>query len=86
MQEIRNALMGKRISYYNSFNGPSEWFIVGFVKNEKNSIRVFPERGKGWGVWIEKKYIPNLIQDGKYRKCFDIDHCSCHEEWELLNA
>lgn len=86
IQEIRNAIMGKRISHYDSFSGSSDWFTIGYVKNEKKSIRVFPERGKGWGVWIEKKHLPELLQSGSYVKNFEIEHCSCHEQWELFNA
>lgn len=50
MQEIKRALIGKTINYYNGWNGSHDYFTIGHIENANSCVRVFAERGKGWGV------------------------------------
>lgn len=83
MQEIKNALLGKTISHYDSWNGSHDHFTIGYVQNKNTSIRVHEERGKGWGVWIEKKHLAELITSGTVVVSNVIEYCNVHEEWKL---
>lgn len=83
MKDIKNALLGKTISYYDSFNGSNAHFTIGHVQNESTSIRVHQERGKGWGVWIQKKHLPELIESGTLVVSDVIEHCNVQQTWKL---
>lgn len=84
VREIKQALIGKTISYYDGWNGSSNQFKIGYIKNEQTSVHVFPERGKGWGVFIPKNIIPTLLKDGEYTKSNEIERCSYKIHWALL--
>lgn len=49
IKEIKQALIGKTISYYDGWCGSSNYFKIGYLKKDGSSIRVFPEKGKGGG-------------------------------------
>lgn len=83
IQEIRNALLGKTINYYDSWNGNNDHFTIGYVQNEKTSIRVHQERGKGWGVWIQKKHLSELIESGTLVVSEMVDHCNVQQTWKI---
>ena len=68
--EIRQALIGKTISYYDGWDG--------------SSVRVFPEKGKGWGVFIPIRIIPTLIEKGEHKESNEIERCSFETTWKLL--
>lgn len=58
--------------------------VIGHIQNDGSCVRVFPEKGKGWGVFIPKRIIPILIQDGKHRERNEVERCSYEENWSLL--
>ncbi len=64
VREIKQALIGKTISYYDGWCGSSDYFKIGYLKKDGSSVRVFPEKGKGWGVFIPRDFIPELIEKG----------------------
>ena len=41
-KEIKQALIGKTISYYDGWCGSSNYFKIGYLKKDGSSIRVFP--------------------------------------------
>lgn len=84
IKEIKQALMGKTISHYDGWNGSHDYFKIGRIQNNGSCVRVFPEKGKGWGVFIPKRIIPILIQDGKYRERNEVERCSYEITWDLL--
>lgn len=45
IKEIKQALIGKTISYYDGWCGSSNYFKIGYLKKDGSSIRVFPEKG-----------------------------------------
>lgn len=84
MQEIRPLLMGKTISYYDGWGGLSNYFKIGYMLKDGNSVRVFPEKGRGWGVFIPIAAIPQLVETGKYQTNGEVERCSFSTTWELL--
>lgn len=76
--------MGKVISYYDGFNGSSNYFKIGYVQNENTSVRVFAEKGKGWGVFIPKNIIPKLQEKGEYEKQGEIEGGTFKVSWRLF--
>lgn len=83
MQEIRPLLMGKTISYYDGWGGSSNYFKIGYMLKAGNSVRVFPEKGKGWGVFIPIRIIPTLIEKGRYKESNEVERCSYEKTWTL---
>lgn len=84
IKEIKQALMGKTISHYDGWNGSSNYFKIGYIQNDGACVRVFPEKGKGWGVVISKEHIPVLIEKGEYIKNNEIERCSFEVRWRLF--
>lgn len=84
VKEIKQALLGKTISHYDGWDGSSNHFKIGYIKNGNSCISVFPEKGKGWGVVIPKKIIPALLQNGEYKERNEIERCSFEITWSLL--
>lgn len=84
IKEIKQALMGKTISHYDGWNGSHDYFKIGHIQNDGSCVRVFPEKGKGWGVFIPKRIIPILIQNGKHRERNEVERCSYEITWDLL--
>lgn len=76
--------MGKTISHYDGWNGSHDYFKIGHIQNDGSCVRVFPEKGKGWGVFIPKRIIPILIQNGKHRERNEVERCSYEITWDLL--
>lgn len=68
IKEIKQALIGKTISYYDGWYGSSNYFKIGYLKKDGSSIRVFPEKGKGWGVFIPPRPYPGTYRKGDCRK------------------
>ena len=64
IKEIKQALIGKTISYYDGWCGSSNYIKIGYLKKDGSSIRVFPEKGKG-GVG---RIYPPRPYPGTYRK------------------
>ena len=85
MQYIKQILIGKAISHYDGWNGSHDFFKISYIQNDGSCVRVFPEKSKGWGVFIPKNIIPQLLQDGKYSKSNEVERCSYKTTWELLN-
>jgi hypothetical protein len=84
LKEIKQSLMGKTISHYDGWNGSHDYFKIGHIQNDGSCVRVFPEKGKGWGVFIPKNIIPVLLQHGNYTKHNEVERCSYEENWSLL--
>lgn len=84
MQYIKQNLIGKTISHYDGWNGSHNYFKIGHIQNDGSCVRVFPEKGKGWGVFIPKRIIPILIQNGKHRERNEVERCSYEITWDLL--
>lgn len=82
MNEIRNFLTGKKISYYDSFSG-SGYFVIGHIENVGNSVRVREIKDKGWGIFIPKDIIPTLIAEGTYMEVHEIDRCRVTQTWKI---
>ena len=55
-----------------------------FVYVYRSSVRVFPEKGKGWGVFIPIRIIPTLIEKGEHKESNEIERCSFETTWKLL--
>lgn len=45
IKEIKQALIGKTISYFDGWNGSCDYFKIGYLKKDGTSVRVFPEKG-----------------------------------------
>ena len=85
IREIKQALIGKTISYYDGWGGSNNYFKIGYLKKDGSSVRVFPKKGKGWGVFIPLDILPQLIEKGKYKKSNEIERCPYEIRWELLS-
>ena len=76
IKEIKQALIGKTISYYDGWCGSSNYFKIGYLKKDGSSIRVFPEKGKGGGVFIPHDLIPELIEKGIAERHNEVERCA----------
>lgn len=83
MKDARRLLMGKRISFHDRWNGSYDWFTIGHVENADTSVRVFAEKGKGWGIFISKSQIRDLVSNGKIEEHGEIEYCSFTRTWTL---
>lgn len=68
IKEIKQALIGKTISYYDGWCGSSNYFKIGYLKKDGSSIRVFPEKGKGVGRIYPPRPYPGTYRKGDCRK------------------
>nr|DAT52333.1 MAG TPA: hypothetical protein [Caudoviricetes sp.] len=84
IKEIKQALIGKTISYFDGWNGSCSYFKIGYLKKDSISVHVFPEKGKGWGVFIPIRIIPTLIEKGQYKASNEVERCSYETTWKLL--
>lgn len=84
VKEIRQALIGKVLSYYDGWNGSSNYFKIGYIKNNGSCIAAYPEKGKGFGVLIPKAYIPKLIERGEYIARNEVERCTYETKWVLF--
>lgn len=84
IKEIKKALIGKTISYYDGWDGSCAYFKIGYLKKDGASIRVFPEKGKGWGVFIPHDLIPELIKKGVAERGNEVERCAYKTTWKLL--
>lgn len=73
-------LMGKTISYYDSFSGRSYSFVIERIEVLDDSIRVRPARDH-WGVFIEKSDLGELLASGFVIKTSTLEGCTLQEEW-----
>lgn len=86
IKEIRKALLGKTISFYDGFSGRHAYFKIGHVKNMSyGSIRVMAIKDKGAEVYIPKTIIGELLSEGKYIHKSCIERCPFEIRWSLLN-
>lgn len=83
MTEIRPLLMGKTISYYDGWCGSSNHFKIGYMKKDGASVRVFSEKGRGWGVFIPIEIIPQLAETGKAERGNVVERCSYTTTWAI---
>lgn len=83
IKEIKQALIGKTISYFDGWNGSCDYFKIGYLKKDGTSVCVFPEKGKGWGVFIPIRIIPTLIEKGRYKESNEVERCSYEKTWTL---
>lgn len=83
--EIRNLLTGKKISYYDSFSGSGDYFVIGHIENVGNSVRVREVKDKGWGIFIPKDIITTLIAEGIYMEVGEIERCRVTQTWKIID-
>ena len=83
IREIKQALIGKTISYYDGWSGSNNYFKIGYLKKDGSSIHVFPEKGKGCGVFIPNDLIPALIEKGFVERFNEVERCSYKNTWKL---
>lgn len=83
MAEIRPLLMGKTLSYYDGWDGSSSHFQIGYMKKDGTSVRVFHEKGRGWGVFIPINIIPRLVEAGKVERGNEVERCAYKTTWAL---
>lgn len=84
IKEIKQALIGKVLSYYDGWNGSSDYFKIGYIKECGSCISVYPKKGKGFGVIIPKAYIPKLIECGECVRHNEVERCSFETRWALF--
>lgn len=82
IQEIKEALLGRRIRHYNSFTGTLTVFKISIVAEVVHAICLYsPERSSR--IYISKDNVKTLLSEGYYsRKIVGVDG-SCIEEWQL---
>lgn len=83
INEIKEALLGKNISFFDGFNGTLNYFTIGHVVKDGTDVRVFHEKGNGFCIFIPIKYIKQLLETGEYREPNKIDGCFFEETWKL---
>lgn len=81
--EIRDLLTGKKISYYDSFSGTGDCFVIGHVENLKKSVIVREVKYKGFGIFIPKDIIKTLLSEGMYMKINEIERCRVTQTWKI---
>lgn len=75
--------MGKTISHYDGWNGSHDYFKIGHIQNDGSCVRVFSEKGKGWGVFIPHDLIPELIEKGVAERHNEVERCAYTTTWKL---
>ena len=82
IQEIKEALLGRRIRHYNSFTGTLTVFKISIVAEVVHAICLYsPEKNNR--IYISKDNIKTLLSEGYYsRKIVGVDG-TCIEEWQL---
>ena len=83
--EIRAILTGKKISYYDSFSGTGDCFVIGHVENLKKSVIAREVKNKGFGIFIPKDIIYPLLTEGMYMKINEIERCRVTETWKIID-
>lgn len=85
IDEIRTLLVGKRISYYDSFSGTGDCFIIGHVENLKKSVIAREVKNKGFGIFIPKDIIDPLLAEGMYMNINEIERCRVTKTWKIID-
>ena len=80
--EVRQELIGKKFTYYNSFNGSSSHFVVGNVKKDGNCYIVLNQENNRYR-YVDVKVMEILLDEGYYKKPDIVDHCHVFEEWKI---
>lgn len=83
--EIRALLTGKKISYYDSFNGTGGCFVIGHVENLKTSVIAREVKNKGFGIFIPKDIINPLLTEGMYMNIIEIERCRVTQTWKIID-
>jgi hypothetical protein len=85
MKATMTALIGKTISYYNGFNGSNDYFTIGHAEETGESIRVRVAEGKGWGVYIPKSIVKDLLKKGLYEEWGSLEGCNFVYRWRIMD-
>lgn len=84
IKEIKALLIGKQISYFDTFNGSGDCFVIRHVENVGSSVRVRAEKNKGFGIFIPKEIIEPLCSEGIIEKKNSLDGCIIKETWKIF--
>lgn len=76
------SIIGKKISYYDSFNGITTTYTITNVEFDGQGYKVM---GDGWlkYIFFETKAMKQLIETGRFEKTLTIDHCPVRETYEI---
>ena len=80
---MKKKLLGKNISYFDSFSGSHYNFCIAWVEEFEDSVHVKPQQEDHWGVYIRKPILHELVTVGTVTKYFTIEGCSCREKWTI---
>lgn len=84
--EIRALLMGKRLTYYDSFGGSLSGFTIGYIAKVSDScVRCFQARNQGWGVYVPIIAIEQLVNDGYFEMVGELEHIRTRQSWTLTD-
>ena len=82
--EIRTLLVGKRISYYDSFSGTGACLVVNHVQNAGSSVRLVEAKDSRRGIYIRKDEVKTLISEKELVKTTTLEGCTLKETWKLI--
>lgn len=85
IKEIKEALMGKNIYYYNGWNGSCDYFKIGHIVKSGTCAIVYPKKGEPFGIVISINTIPTLVEKGEYIKPNEIEGCHYEDIWRLID-
>lgn len=80
MEEIKAALMGQTVKYYDSWYGSSETVTVDAISFSKTFVTL---KCKKQTISIPVKHIEKLVMDGKVSLSEQIDHCVVTREYTI---
>ena len=84
IKELRKLIIGKTISYYDGFSGTHDYFIAGHLEYVGSSVRIQEEKGKGFGIFIPKKIILQLLENGTYVQKGEVEQCPFEIRWKII--
>ena len=82
--EIRTLLVGKRISYFDSFSGTGACLVVNHVQNAGSSVRLVEAKDSRRGIYIRKDEVKTLISQKELVKTTTLEGCTLKETWKLI--
>lgn len=84
INEIRNFLLGKKISYYDSFSGTGACLVVNHVQNAGSSVRLVEAKDSRRGIYIRKDEVSSLVSKKELVKTTTLEGCTLKETWKLI--
>lgn len=87
IKEIKEALLGKHIYYYNGWNGSCDYFKIRHIVKDGTCVCLFPQKGgEPSGVYISVKNIQTLIEKGEFIEHKEIERCYYEDRWRLTDS